>query len=197
MELLKDILTYDGLTEGSDMSELPEGTMKEIQSNIRKGAKDKNQNWSNALELCHKAYEVNGVERPEPSWRAAWKQYEENIQYAVQQLAHFHGLDGNWRMSSRSLREGYNDDYKRTFRVHVTGPNLKDTSFVVGAQNRNEVVRAVKQAFKESYDVKADMVDEGAEITFWKMGVRTNNKISIKPAKYQDDPEHTSAPHGP
>ena len=179
------------------MSELPEGTMSEIQSNMRKGAKDKDQDWSNALELCHKAYEVCGVEHPDPSWKTAWKQYEENIQYAVQMLAKFHGLDGNWRMSSRSLRESDGDQPKRTFRVHVTGPNLKDTDFIIGAENRQEVVREVKAAFKGQYKVQAENVDEGAELTFWSMGVRTNNKISIKPARYQEDPEHVSAPHGP
>ena len=194
MKLLRDILP---LAEGKDMSELPEGTMSEIQSNMRKGAKDKDQDWSNALELCHKAYEVCGVERPDPSWKTAWKQYEENIQYAVQMLAKFHGLDGNWRMSSRSLRESDGDQPKRTFRVQVTGPNLKDTDFIIGAENRQEVVREVKAAFKGQYKVQAENVDEGAELTFWSMGVRTNNKISIKPARYQEDPEHVSAPHGP
>lgn len=77
----------------------------EIKSNIRKGAKDLEQNWSNALELTHKAYEVSQVGRPAPDQADQWRQYEAMIQFAVKQLAAMRGMSGEWRMSAASLHD--------------------------------------------------------------------------------------------
>ena len=82
MKLLKQAL----LLAEEDLSELPEDTLKDIQSNITKGAKDTTQKWANALELVHKAYSVSKVQRPSPAMKGGWKQYEENIQFAVLKL---------------------------------------------------------------------------------------------------------------
>lgn len=59
----------------------------EIRKLIRKGAFDSDITWTNALELVHAAYNTANVERPSPSIHSAWAQYEDNIQYAVTQLA--------------------------------------------------------------------------------------------------------------
>lgn len=88
-----------------DLSRLPEDVISAIRSNIRNGAKDLQQMWANALELVHKAYQREGVQRPVPNMAAAWKQYEENILYAVQQLAKYRGMDSDWRMSSTMFHE--------------------------------------------------------------------------------------------
>lgn len=83
-----------------DDEALPETVVAELRSNIRKGAKDLEQDWSNALELTHKAYEVSSVGRPSPRDTDQWKQYEALIQFAVAQLAATRGMSGKWRMTS-------------------------------------------------------------------------------------------------
>lgn len=88
------------LLEKDDLSKLPHETINEIEKLIRGGAKDKDQDWANALELVHKAYEVAQVQRPTPDMNDAWEQYEELLSYAVKELAKHRGLDGKWRMSS-------------------------------------------------------------------------------------------------
>ncbi|KKL93292.1 hypothetical protein LCGC14_1876070, partial [marine sediment metagenome] len=93
------------LNEKTDLSELPEGELKKIKTNIRKGAQDTDQRWANALELVHTAYELAQVQRPDITMESAWKQYEEMINHAVQELAKARGLDDNWRMTSSSLHE--------------------------------------------------------------------------------------------
>lgn len=184
MKFIQSLQPY--LIEGNDMSGLPDGTLKEIQSNIRKGAEDKQQSWANALALVHKAYEVTGVERPDPSMKEAWKQYEEMIQYAVEQLAHYRGLEADWRMSSAMFHEA--EFAKKTYRAEVSGPNVPDTHFVVTANNRQEVVRAIKEQFKDNYEIKSENTDDGGvKITFWRMGIRTNNIINVKPARYIEE----------
>ena len=84
-----------------NLEKIPENVISDLKKQIRKGARDIKQNWANALELIHKAFEVEAVRRPEPSEREAWKQYEELIKYAVKELANNRGLDSDWRMSSK------------------------------------------------------------------------------------------------
>lgn len=101
--MLKSLLNQ--IQEGSDLSRLPADVVKSIRTNIRKGAEDLQQKWANALELVHKAYEVDGVQRPTPEMKDAWKQYEELLAYAVQQLAENRGMDDDWRMSAAMFHE--------------------------------------------------------------------------------------------
>ena len=82
---------------------LPDSVLTQIKSNVRKGAKDLEQDWSSALELTHKAYEVSEVGRPAPDQTDQWRQYEAMIQFAVRQLASTRGMNGEWRMSAASL----------------------------------------------------------------------------------------------
>jgi len=88
------------LREKDDLSALPEETIKELKKKIKEGAKDTTQMWANALELVHKAYDVLGIQRPDITMEAAWKQYEELIETAVKELAKARGLDGRWRSTS-------------------------------------------------------------------------------------------------
>lgn len=93
------------LRESDDLSSLPKDIMSDIRRNIRDGAQDLSQKWANALELVHRAYQVEGIERPKPQMKDAWEQYQENIKYAVDQLAQNRGMDGDWRMSSAMFRD--------------------------------------------------------------------------------------------
>jgi len=107
-------------SEKSDMSELPPELVKDLEKNIRKGASDLKQKWSSALELVHKAYDVGyedetvdgegkkvkstkPVQRPTPQMSGGWKQYEDLIKYAVEQLTKSRGLKADWRMSSSKV----------------------------------------------------------------------------------------------
>lgn len=96
----KEIRYRQSLSEKTDVSELPLQTMKDIQKNLTAGAKDSTQLWANALELVHKAYEISQCQRPEITMDGAWKQYEENIEFAVKTLAKFRGVDGDWRSTA-------------------------------------------------------------------------------------------------
>ena len=181
MSFLKELITSP-LSEAKDLSELPEDAMKGIQKNIRNGAKDLDQKWANALELVHKAYEVANVQRPEPDMSAAWKQYEENIQYAVQQLAKTRGINGDWRMSSSTLSESASK--MLSFRVHAELPDEPVTDAIVQAEHIDDVVHAIKRALKthpKSRDLKIKVEDKfkGKELTFWYHGVRRNAKVTI------------------
>lgn len=88
--------------EAADLSELPPHTITDIEKEIRKGAKNIDIQYANALELVHAAYLAAGVERPTPNMVAAWKQYENFIQLAVNQLAKYRGIKGDWRSISPS-----------------------------------------------------------------------------------------------
>lgn len=101
MKFLKELQKNQYLTE-EDNSALPEIEIKNLQKLIRKGAETSSE-WSNALQLLHKAYEVANIERPTPAMISAWKQYETLITYTVQQLTKYNGLNGNWRMTSESF----------------------------------------------------------------------------------------------
>jgi hypothetical protein len=89
----------------TDEDSLPEIVIAELKSNIRKGAKDLEQKWANALELTHKAFEVADVERPTPDQQQRWHQYETLIAFAVKQLSDTRGSKGDWRMTAYDLRK--------------------------------------------------------------------------------------------
>ena len=86
MNLLQNLYEL-ARTGKEDLSVVPEDAIKDIKKNIKDGAADLEQDWANALELVQKAYKVAGVERPVPSMRGAWQQYEEMIQLAVEEMA--------------------------------------------------------------------------------------------------------------
>jgi hypothetical protein len=97
--VLQDLMRL--IESTSEDGGLPEALIKEIKSNISKGAKDMAQQWKDALELTHKAYEVTRVRLPKPIQASGWKQYEENIKHAVGQLSKTRGSDGDWRVTSQ------------------------------------------------------------------------------------------------
>lgn len=103
--LLQELLRLSESTQRIEPTEaLPDYVVAEIRSNIRKGAKDLDQKWANALELTHKAYEVSSVSRPSPKNKDQWSQYESLIGFAVAQLASTRGMNGHWRMTAAEIQ---------------------------------------------------------------------------------------------
>jgi hypothetical protein len=172
MKLLRDLIS---VKEGSDMSRLPQDVITAIKSNIRKGAEDLQQQWANALELVHKAYEVEGVQRPDPTMDSAWKQYEENLQYAVQQLAKNRGMDADWRMSSHIFHEARQT--KQKFLVRVD-----DTSYLTEGDSIDSVTNYLTKTFT---DVDVNVIKEGntRTLTFSKWGIKRPTRIVVEPTK--------------
>lgn len=181
MSLLADLFNRSTIREGSSMDELPEDVMSELQKNIRDGAKDLEQDWSNALHLTQKAYEVAGVQRPTPDMQAAWKQYETNIQYAVQQLSKYRGLNGDWRMSAAIFHEAM--EKKHQFRVTELGSDANKTH-TVEATSIDEIIDAITRQSTD-HDVKIDRSKNPENpnvvtVSFSKWNIRKNYRIKIQ-----------------
>lgn len=171
MRFLQDLVRLHEKSE--DLSKLPKDVMSSIQSNIRKGAEDLSQDWANALELVHKAYEVEGVERPDPTMETAWKQYEENLQYAVQQLADNRGMDDDWRMSSSMFHEALTPT--PPLRVTINGRNLNET-YTVRAKNVDEVIDMFEGT---DFDVQTKKCGDQTIVEFSKWGIRKKFTVNI------------------
>lgn len=107
MQLLQNLYIQSLAEDKDDLSIIPADAIKDIKKNIKDGAHDLEQNWANAMELVHKSFSVAGVERVSPAERSAWKQYEEMLMFAVNELADARKLSKNksWRMSSTVFKE--------------------------------------------------------------------------------------------
>lgn len=159
------------IIEKDDLSRLPKDVMTAIKSNIRKGAEDLNQKWANALELVHRAYKVEGVQRPDPTMGAAWEQYEENLTYAVQQLSKNRGMDGDWRMSSSIFHEAHQPQHKYC----VSFGNQQQ---IIEAHTVDEIIQDIER--QSSYDVSVLRESDHVDIYFSRWGVRKKNlRVSI------------------
>lgn len=177
MNLLSNLIETNSYS--ADMTDaLPHDIMKEIQKNIRGGAQDLNLKWANALELVHKAYKVSNVQRPLPEMKNAWKQYEENLQFAVQQLAKFRGMKADWRMSSSVFIEAVNpnsyivtiEDAGHSEKYRVTGVDIKD------------VVEKLKGTFKD-YEVSVRKTPQGVLLIPYQYGVKQSFRVRIQDIK--------------
>lgn len=151
--LLKDLAQ---LHENDDeLSSLPDLAVSDIKSNIRKGAKDLEQNWKDALELTKRAYLVSGINLPTPTQSKAWKQYEDLIKYGVQQMAATRGLDGDWRLTAPALKEFAGDEkqYKHvgSKRFFVELPGYE--TMAVEADSIDDIIEKVTNKIKASRDV--------------------------------------------
>lgn len=99
LKLLLELKEREPMLNG-DGTAFPPIIVKEIQRNIRKGAKDLDQNWKNAVHLCRKAFDVCGVEVPLMNTGDAWIQYEHLVSVAVRELHKARGSTGkysDWR----------------------------------------------------------------------------------------------------
>jgi hypothetical protein len=166
------------MNEGDDLDALPPDIMTELQKNIRDGSKDQTQKWANALELVHKAYEVAGVERPTPDLKNAWKQYEENLSYAVQQLAKYRGMDGDWRMSSAIFTEAALMPKAKKFRVTYSGPTTSEGT-TVEADSLDEIINELTE-HTHGYDAKVHKMEHEAHISYSKWGIKKGGTVTIR-----------------
>lgn len=166
------------LTEAGGMDELPEDVMSEIRKNIKAGAKDTEQKWANALELAQKAYEVSAIQRPTPDMKNAWKQYEENIAYAVEMLAKSRGLNGDWRMSSSMFHEALEPRMRFAVRMST---GLQSVTYETDSKSINHLVKDIIKEDPGEYEVKTEVADDGlsAVMRFYKFGVRIKYRVDI------------------
>lgn len=176
-----------------DMSKLPPATIDEIQRLIREGAKNTEEQWANALELVHKAYEIASVERPTPDMSDAWKQYEEMLQLAVKELAKARGIDGDWRMSAHIFHEAAQPkkakkkekkeepEYQFTITSDIDDLPLHTT---VSAESIDEIVRPMMRFNITGHELEIKQrSDNHAVVHFCKDGKRCGDKITIKRVK--------------
>lgn len=179
MSFLKDLHT---LHEADDpLDAIPEDAFAEIQKNIKSGAKDLDQDWANALDLVHKAYDVSGVQRPTPDLQNAWKQYETNLQFAVEQLAKHRGMEADWRMSSAVFHEALERKFK--FRVVELGDS-HSKGHEVEASSIEDIISSIKKRTEGVHDVKITKSKDkenpnSVTMSFSKWGIRNNYKVRI------------------
>lgn len=169
------------INESSDLDKLPDDVISEIKKNIVAGAKDLDQQWSNSLDLIHKAYLVSGAQRPTPDLKSAWVDYETMLQYGVEQLAKYRGMDGDWRMSSTVFREALERKFK--FRVVELGDS-HSKGHEVEASSIDDIVSAIKKRTEGIHDVKVTKSKDkenpnSVTISFSKWGIRNNYKVRI------------------
>lgn len=159
MQFIKDLKI---IIEKDDLSKLPEDIVKKLKKLIRDGAADLKLDWSNAMELVKKAYEVEGVTMPSPEERSAWDQYEELLQIGVKELAEARSdFDNSWRMSSTVFRE-FKESMKKEIQVRVyeIGDSFAK-GHTVKAENMQEVIDMIrKQAGRKAFDMEVDEQDD-------------------------------------
>lgn len=181
--LLKQLLKQPVVEQSGDMSAIPPQSLDEIRKNIRTGAKDLDQKWANALELVNKAYEVARVQRPIPAMAGGWKQYEEMIQYAVEQLAKTRGLRGDWRMSAAMFTEQEERMSEYTITVHSPiGEQSVVYKFESESAGQSWALSQLPPDIKQAYTIKRSALPDGIKLTFWKGSIKSSWALSITKA---------------
>jgi len=166
------------LNEKEKLDALPDGELNKVKSNITKGAKDLDQLWASALELVHTAYEVAKIQRPDITMEAAWKQYEEMIAHACQELSKARGIDGDWRTSSSQLREAEVEEFEFSMETNVDGLPV---NVIKKAANIEELINPFYANNVTGHDI--EMRHRGVNnvcLYFCKDGKRTGDRVTIK-----------------
>jgi len=181
MQFLNDLYTLsEAKGKAKDLSILPEDVIKEIKKNIRDGATDLEYEWANALELVQQAFKIAGVERPTPSEKEAWKQYEELLQYGVNEMADARSYDNSWRMSSTVFREAMEKRIK--VRVYEVSDKFAK-GHTVEAKNMEEIIEMIrKQAGEKSFDMNVNGDPSQGECTcvFSYQGIQRPYRIKLQ-----------------
>jgi hypothetical protein len=154
MKFLKDLLVITEAQKkgkNKDLSALPPDAIKEIKKLIKDGAEDLDKEWVNALELVQQAYKVAGVERPTPSERSAWEQYEEMLVVGVEELSKNRKNNKDWKMSSDVFHEAMEKRMK--IRVFEIGDKFAK-GHTVEARNMQEILEMIrKQAGDQDFEM--------------------------------------------
>lgn len=74
----------------------PENTMKDFKREINKRADDPELEWNNAIELVNSIFEDSGIPLPKVFQKEKWRQYEQLLSKAVEDLKEARGLHGSW-----------------------------------------------------------------------------------------------------
>ena len=167
MNFLQELHKNQYITE-EDNSAIPEDSIKELQKMIRKGVENSGQ-WSNALEVVHKAYEVTDIQRPTPDMAGAWTQYETLITYAVQQLTKVHGINGTWRMTSEDFTE------KSKYIIEYHTPNNGIELIDIEANNVDEIVEYFTTGLNNCSTKKIQQKNSTI-VEFWEYGTIKSKK---------------------
>ena len=179
MRMLKSLLQHQLSEKRKDLDArqhtlLPVPVMTALRKRIRKGAEDTNQNWANALELVHTSYENEEVVRPEPSWKDAWKQYEENLAYAVQQLATNRGMDGDWRMSAAMFHEAQKP--RQRFNVRID-----DDNYVTEGTDVFDVINYLTENGVDGHETNIEKKGGAYHLSFSKYRIKKDTRVVIEP----------------
>ena len=145
------------IAENSDVTALPDAVVREIRTNIRKGASDLEQKWKHALELVYKAYQVADVRRPTPNEKGAWRQFEELLRDGVKALASARGLSGEWRTTEVLVREAVTSPQhigKRRFFVEVPGESAQE----VDGASLDDIIDAITNKIRTDRSVTGTKV---------------------------------------
>jgi len=181
MDLLKSIyLLSEANPKKGDLSVLGQDIIKELKKNIKAGAADQEQDWSNALELVHQAYKIAGVERPTPAEKGGWQQYEELLQTGVGELADARkGVDSSWRMSSTVFREAMEKRIK--VRVQEIGDRF-GKGHTVEARNMEEVIEMIrKQAGEKAFEMDVEERDPSScTCRFSYQGIKRSYHVKLQ-----------------
>ena len=161
MKFLQEI---QNLKEVEDLSALPKDKFDELQDLIKSGAKNSGE-WPNALALVHRVYDASKIQRPTPAMRAGWDQYNELISLAVKELSNEHGIDGNWRMISSSLKE--DTDYNVQL---LKNEGLID-SYSVNSSDLESIIENLTNTFENPIKIKTKEEDTKTILEFWSYDV--------------------------
>jgi hypothetical protein len=109
---------------------------------------------------------------------AAWKQYEEMIKHAVQELAKARGMDGDWRMTA--LSEAKTDVEEIEFSIETNVDGLP-VNVIRKGLSIDEIIKPFYAHNVTGHDI--ELRHRGANnvcLYFCKDGKRTGDKVTIK-----------------
>jgi hypothetical protein len=86
-----------------DQTELSQDKVDALMHELEELAKDDSRDFPSALAMVHEAYRICDIERPAPSMRGGWSQYEACMAAAVQYL-NKHKPDGQWRVTNSTSK---------------------------------------------------------------------------------------------
>lgn len=162
----------DQLTD--KLTKLPDIVVNELKKLISKGAKDTDQNWSDAAELTNTAYHVAKIRRPIPDQKGAWNQYIDLLKHAVRQLRITRGDKGTWRVTPIVYSESYQPQISDVLeeaesRFFVKIPGAMDVE--IEASDMTEVIRELTNKIRRhggSHVEVRHRTQEGAILVVWK-----------------------------
>lgn len=82
--------------ESDPQLEFPADTMTAIRKRVNVFAKDLTMDWDNSIEMLDAVMAELKVPKPDAYLKNRWKQYEELIEFSVENMNDARGYAGNW-----------------------------------------------------------------------------------------------------